>query len=140
MPAVTRTRDHGALLAAFPQQQRLDGRARRPDKKARTGRASWRNCRNDYLIETAATFSSGAASLFLSATCLAAVFEAGTFSAVVVGALVAAGTGVAASWDGGVAEAEVDASWDPQSAAAGMVRLNNASAVTADAVFMASSG
>jgi hypothetical protein len=92
------------------------------------------------LIDTAATFSSGAASLFLSATCLAAVFETGTFNAMDVGALVGAGTGVAASCDGEVAEAEVDASWDPQSAAAGMARLSNASAVTADAVFMASSG
>ena len=107
---------------------------------ARTGRVSWRSCQNDYLIETAATFVSGAASLFLFATFPAFAFEAGAFDAVEVGALVAAGAGVAASCDGGVAEAEVAAWLESQSAATGMARLSNAIAVTADAVFMASSG
>jgi len=85
-----------------------------------------------YLAVTAATFTSLVeASLLLSTACFAVFFETGALTALEVANLEASGAGVAASWAGGVAEAEVAASYSHAEPNAG-ARPSRATAVAAD--------
>ena len=85
-----------------------------------------------YLAVTAATFTSLVeASLLLSTACFAVFFGAGALSALEVADLEASAAGAAASCAGGVAEAEVAASYSHAEPKAG-ARPIRATAVAAD--------
>jgi len=111
---------------------------RRAYKKARAGRAFFALW-GAYLAVTAATLTSPAeASLLLSTCCVAVFLGADALSALEVATLEASGAGAAATWEGGVAEAEIAASYSHAETKAG-ARPSSARAVAADIFIMSAS-